>query len=249
MRTSMPSAAVFVNDMMVEQKMCAMRWCLPVLWHGRLRSLFQSTKGSSRSVDAIRDPALPRAKALSRDVLSFEPTAGAVWQKGMDSPLQPGCIKASGRLRASRCSSLVGGVGFFQPPFSARTPQDSQFVMIARANTMRPTTSANLDRFLNKYRRDETFFLASGQVEPIRQGRQALPYAAFRPAVARALIRIAHPGISTSCLVQALDAERGDFVEGRATVLESMVGDTCVRAECLLTNPAPVSTALAELVL
>jgi hypothetical protein len=36
--------------------------------------------------------------------------------------------------------------------------------------------------------------------------------------------------------VQALDAESGDFVEGRATMLESMVWGTGVRAECLLTT-------------
>ena len=45
-------------------------------------------------------------------------------------------------------------------------------------------------------------------------------------------------------LVQALDAQCGDFVEGRATMLESMVWSTGVRAECLPTNPAQISTAL-----
>jgi hypothetical protein len=45
-------------------------------------------------------------------------------------------------------------------------------------------------------------------------------------------------------LVQALDAEGGDLIEGRATMLESMVWRTGVRAECLPTTSAPVSTAL-----
>ena len=45
-------------------------------------------------------------------------------------------------------------------------------------------------------------------------------------------------------LVQALDPEGGDLIEGRAMMLESMVWRTGVRAECLPTTSAPVSTAL-----
>jgi hypothetical protein len=45
-------------------------------------------------------------------------------------------------------------------------------------------------------------------------------------------------------LVQALDAESGNFVEGRATVLELMVRRTDVRAKCLSASSAPVSAAL-----
>ena len=45
-------------------------------------------------------------------------------------------------------------------------------------------------------------------------------------------------------LVQALDAEGGDLIEGRATMLESMVWRTGVRAECLSATPAPVWTTL-----
>jgi hypothetical protein len=45
-------------------------------------------------------------------------------------------------------------------------------------------------------------------------------------------------------LVQALDAECGDFVEGRATMLESMVRRSGVRAKCLPASLAPVLTPL-----
>jgi hypothetical protein len=45
-------------------------------------------------------------------------------------------------------------------------------------------------------------------------------------------------------LVQALDAQCGDFVEGRATVLESMVRCTSIRAECFAASPATVATTL-----
>jgi hypothetical protein len=47
-----------------------------------------------------------------------------------------------------------------------------------------------------------------------------------------------------SGLVQALDAECGNFIEGRATVLESMVRRTGVRAECPFATPAQISTTL-----
>ena len=45
-------------------------------------------------------------------------------------------------------------------------------------------------------------------------------------------------------LVQALDAECGNFVEDCATMLESMVRRSGVRAKCLPASPAPVTTAL-----
>src|SRR5262245_16970823 len=45
-------------------------------------------------------------------------------------------------------------------------------------------------------------------------------------------------------LVQTLDAECGNFVEGCTTVLESMVRSSGVRAKCLPASPAPVTTAL-----
>jgi hypothetical protein len=47
---------------------------------------------------------------------------------------------------------------------------------------------------------------------------------------------------SDRCLVQAFDAESGDLVEGRATMLESMVRSLGVRAEGLAASPASVST-------
>ena len=43
-------------------------------------------------------------------------------------------------------------------------------------------------------------------------------------------------------LVQALDAERGDLIEGRATMLKSMVWRCGVRAERLTASPTPEST-------
>jgi hypothetical protein len=47
-------------------------------------------------------------------------------------------------------------------------------------------------------------------------------------------------------LVRALDAECGDFVEGRTPVLESMIGCAGVRAECLPATPAQISTTLSR---
>ena len=47
-----------------------------------------------------------------------------------------------------------------------------------------------------------------------------------------------------SRLVEALDAERGDFVEGRSPVLEAMIRCARIRAECLSATQAPVSTTL-----
>src|SRR5262245_18690673 len=44
--------------------------------------------------------------------------------------------------------------------------------------------------------------------------------------------------------VQALDAECGDFVEGRATMLQSMIGCARVPTECLCAAQASVSTTL-----
>jgi len=49
-----------------------------------------------------------------------------------------------------------------------------------------------------------------------------------------------------SRLVQALDAECDNFVERRATVLESMVRRTSVRAECLSATSAQISTTLSR---
>ena len=48
-------------------------------------------------------------------------------------------------------------------------------------------------------------------------------------------------------LVQALDAERGDLIEGRATMLESMVWRSGVRAERLTASPTPESTPFPRL--
>jgi len=48
-------------------------------------------------------------------------------------------------------------------------------------------------------------------------------------------------------LVQALDAERGDIIEGRATMLESMVWRSGVRAERLTASPTPESTPFPRL--
>jgi hypothetical protein len=45
-------------------------------------------------------------------------------------------------------------------------PKGSHFVMVSRVLTVRPTTSANLDRFLEKYRMDGSFLLAAGYAEP-----------------------------------------------------------------------------------
>jgi hypothetical protein len=47
-----------------------------------------------------------------------------------------------------------------------------------------------------------------------------------------------------SRLVQTLDAECGNFIEGRATVLESIVRRTGFRAECFSATPAQISTTL-----
>jgi hypothetical protein len=52
---------------------------------------------------------------------------------------------------------------------------------------------------------------------------------------------------SYSRFVQALDAERGDLIESRATVLEPMVGCAGIRAECLSASPASVATTLSPL--
>ena len=48
-------------------------------------------------------------------------------------------------------------------------------------------------------------------------------------------------------LVQALDAERGDLIEGRATILESMVWRSGVRVEGLTASPTPESTPFPRL--
>jgi hypothetical protein len=45
-------------------------------------------------------------------------------------------------------------------------PQGSRIVGVSRLQTMTPSTSANLDRFLNKYRKDGKFYFAPGHVEP-----------------------------------------------------------------------------------
>jgi hypothetical protein len=44
-------------------------------------------------------------------------------------------------------------------------PEGAHVVMLTRIHTMTPDTSANLDRFLSKYRRDGAYFLAPGHVE------------------------------------------------------------------------------------
>ena len=48
-------------------------------------------------------------------------------------------------------------------------------------------------------------------------------------------------------LVQALNAESGDVIKGRATMLESMVWRTGVRAEGLTASPTPESTPFPRL--
>jgi hypothetical protein len=48
-------------------------------------------------------------------------------------------------------------------------------------------------------------------------------------------------------LVQALDAEHGDHLEGRATMLESMVWRSGVRAERLTASATPESTPFPQL--
>jgi hypothetical protein len=45
-------------------------------------------------------------------------------------------------------------------------------------------------------------------------------------------------------LAQALDAECGNFIEGRTLVLESILRRTGVRAECFSATPAQISTTL-----
>ena len=45
-------------------------------------------------------------------------------------------------------------------------------------------------------------------------------------------------------LIQALDTERGDFIKGGATVLESIIGCPGCRAERLPTSSALVATTL-----
>jgi len=44
-------------------------------------------------------------------------------------------------------------------------PEGAHVVTVTRIQTMTPDTSANLDRFLSKYRRDGAYFLAPGHVE------------------------------------------------------------------------------------
>ena len=46
--------------------------------------------------------------------------------------------------------------------------------------------------------------------------------------------------------VQALDAQGGNFVEGRATMLESIIWCAGVRAECLTATPTQISTTLSR---
>ena len=62
----------------------------------------------------------------------------------------------------------------------------------------------------------------------------------FEPAIDRV------PGDSLDArnggLVQAFDAEGSDFVEGRATMLDSMIRGAGVGAEGLAASPASVST-------
>ncbi len=48
-------------------------------------------------------------------------------------------------------------------------------------------------------------------------------------------------------LVQTLDAESGDVIKGRATMLESMVWRGGVRAERLTASPTPESTPFPRL--
>ena len=48
-------------------------------------------------------------------------------------------------------------------------------------------------------------------------------------------------------LVQALDAERGDLIEGRATMLESTVWRSRVRAKRLTASPTPEATPFPRL--
>jgi hypothetical protein len=45
-------------------------------------------------------------------------------------------------------------------------PRSSRIVGVSRINTMTPSSSTNLDRFLNKYRGDGIFFLVPGHIEP-----------------------------------------------------------------------------------
>lgn len=51
--------------------------------------------------------------------------------------------------------------------------EGSHFAIVSRVLTMTPSTSANLDRFLNKYRRNNAYFLAPGSVP---EGGSALDF-------------------------------------------------------------------------
>jgi hypothetical protein len=42
----------------------------------------------------------------------------------------------------------------------------SHIAIVSRIHTMTPLTSTNLDRFLNKYRKDRAYFLAPGYLQP-----------------------------------------------------------------------------------
>src|SRR5688572_21196514 len=84
-----------------------------------------------------------------------------------------------------------------------------------------------------RFRNGKSSYLAS--IEPTT--RMGCP---FKPSSDGIPGHPLYPGDRT--LVQALDAESGNFVEGCATVLESMVRRSGVRAKCLSPSSAPVST-------
>ena len=88
---------------------------------------------------------------------------------------------------------------------------------------------------LKFYRREPSYFSI---IEPTTPGG-----CSFQPTMNRI------PGDSLDSsdggLVQAFDTERGDFIKGRATVLESIIRCAGCRAECLPTSLALVATTLS----
>ena len=68
---------------------------------------------------------------------------------------------------------------------------------------------------------------------PLQPAMNGIPGDSFYPSYRR--------------LAQALDAERGDLVEGRTTMLESMVWRSAVRAERLAAGTATISTTPASI--